>query len=173
MKNKIFQGVAFIALMVVARILPLPSLNTHQGKWSPKRVLAQFLPVRDASEFKDRQIQSIRAGILETGKDKFKISKAYLNEQLGDVGNVLKSARLIPAIEVSSMKGFAIQAVEKDSVFAQLGLGSDDVIQEVNGIKLTDRKKGVEAFESLKSADKIVLKISRGTQLKTLSYEVK
>lgn len=173
MKNKIFQGVAFIALLVVARIIPLPAANKTQEKWSPKKVLAQFLPMRDEVGIKEREIQSIRAGILETGKDQFKISKAYLNEKLGDLGSVLSSAKLIPAIEVSSMKGFAIQSVEKDSVFAQLGLGSDDIIEEVNGIKLTTRDKGVEAFESLKTASKVTLKISRGSQLRTLSYEVK
>lgn len=173
MKNKIFQGVAFIALLVVARILPLPTANQTQEKWSPKKVLAQFLPMRDEVAVKEREIQSIRAGILETGKDQFKISKAYLDEKLGDMGSVLKSAKLIPAIEVSSMKGFAIQAIEKDSVFAQLGLGSDDIIEEVNGIKLTDREKGMAAFESLKTATRITLKVSRGSQVKNLSYEVK
>lgn len=71
------------------------------------------------------------------------------------------------------MKGFLLQSIEDDSVFASLGLGAGDVLKEVNGIVLDNAGKGLEAFTALKGSRKIELTVSRGGQDQVISYEVK
>lgn len=114
-----------------------------------------------------------REGITALGENQFQIRQAYLEEQLNDLSNVLQTAKAIPAIEGGKMKGFLIQSIDEDSVFASLGLGAGDVLKEVNGIVLDNAGKGLEAFQALKGSKKIELTVTRGGREQTISYEVK
>lgn len=116
---------------------------------------------------------SPREGISLKGENQYQIKQSFLDSQLGNLQNVLQTAHAIPAIEGGKMKGFLIQAIDEDSVFASLGLGAGDVLKEVNGIVLDNAGKGLEAFSALKGSRKIELRVSRGGQDQTLSYEVK
>lgn len=172
-KRQILSGVVLVGLMAVARILPIPGIQSDSARVTTGKIMAQFLPFYESKPKSERNLQSIHANVLEVGKDEYKISQAFFNEQLGDIKNLMKTTRLIPAVEVSSMKGFAIQSIEKDSVFAQLGLTSDDIIREVNGVELNSLAKGQEAFEALKQSKRIELTVKRGEQIRKIAYEVK
>lgn len=114
-----------------------------------------------------------REGISLRGENQYQIKQSFLDSQLGDLQNVLQTAKAIPAIEGGKMKGFLIQSIDEDSVFASLGLGAGDVLKEVNGIVLDNAGKGLEAFSALKGSRKIELRVTRGGQDQVISYEVK
>jgi type II secretion system protein C len=114
-----------------------------------------------------------REGISVVGENQFQIQQNFLESQLNDLSNVLQTAKAVPAIEGGKMKGFLIQSIDEDSVFATLGLGAGDVLSQVNGIVLDNAGKGLEAFTALKGSKKIELTITRGGKEQTLSYEVK
>ncbi|MFM8313975.1 MAG: PDZ domain-containing protein, partial [Deltaproteobacteria bacterium] len=73
----------------------------------------------------------------------------------------------------NKMKGFLIQTIEPDSPFASLGLTQGDVLLAANDVIFDNLGKGVEAFQVLRNARKIDLKVLRGGQEVQLSYEVK
>lgn len=116
---------------------------------------------------------SPREGISIRGENQYQIKQSFLQNQLGDLQNVLQTAKAIPAIEGGKMKGFLIQSIDEDSIFASLGLGAGDVLKEVNGIVLDNAGKGLEAFSALKESKKIELTITRAGQEQVISYEVK
>lgn len=116
---------------------------------------------------------SVRDGISTTGENRYQIQQGFLESQLNDLSNVLQTAKAVPAIEGGKMKGFLIQSIEEDSVFASLGLGAGDVLKEVNGIVLDNAGKGLEAFTALKGSKKIELTVTRNGQDQQISYEVK
>jgi len=116
---------------------------------------------------------SPREGITMSGANQYQIKQAFLDSQMGDLQNVLQTAKAIPAFEGGKMKGFLIQSIDQDSVFASLGLGAGDVLKEVNGIVLDNAGKGLEAFSALKGSRKIELTVTRNGQEQKLSYEVK
>lgn len=116
---------------------------------------------------------SSRDGIIVSGENRFQIKKAFLDEQMNNLANILQTAKAVPAIEGGKMKGFLIQSIEEDSIFSSLGLGEGDVLKQVNGITLDNAGKGLEAFTALKGSNKIELTINRGGQEQTLQYEVK
>ncbi|NBW99131.1 PDZ domain-containing protein [bacterium] len=107
------------------------------------------------------------------GENRYQIQQNFLDAQLNDLSNILQTAKAVPAIEGGKMKGFLIQSIDEDSIFASLGLGAGDVLKEVNGITLDNAGKGLEAFTALKGSKKIELTVTRGGQDQTLSYEVK
>ncbi|MFM8269889.1 MAG: type II secretion system protein GspC [Pseudomonadota bacterium] len=116
---------------------------------------------------------SVREGISTAGENRYQIQQSFLDAQLNDLSNLLQTAKAVPAIEGGKMKGFLIQSIEEDSVFASLGLGAGDVLKEVNGIVLDNAGKGLEAFTALKGSRKIELTVNRNGQDQQISYEVK
>jgi general secretion pathway protein C len=113
-------------------------------------------------------------GITPVSENSFAIKKNFLNEKLGNLNEILQTARAVPNIEAGTgkFKGFLIQSIESNSPFAQLGLRQGDVLTDVNDINLDNPGKGLEAFQKLKDSPKVTLVILRGGQKTTLSYEV-
>ncbi len=113
-------------------------------------------------------------GIMPKSETTFEIKQTYLDNQLKDLNTVLQTAKAVPFTDSSGhMKGFLMQSIDPESPFSQLGLRQGDVLAGVNDIVLDNAGKGLEAFQRLRSSNKIELKIMRGGQEMTLSYDVK
>ena len=112
-------------------------------------------------------------GINRVGENNYAVKQNYLEQQLKDINNVLQTAKAVPYTIDNKMKGFLIQTIEPDSPFASLGLTQGDVLLAANDVIFDNLGKGVEAFQVLRNARKIDLKVLRGGQEVQLSYEVK
>lgn len=113
-------------------------------------------------------------GIQPKSETSFEIKQSYLENQLKDLNTVLQTAKAVPFMDSSNkMKGFLMQSIDPDSPFSQLGLRQGDILSGVNDIVLDNAGKGLEAFQRLRSSSKIELKIVRGGQEMTLSYDVR
>ncbi len=111
--------------------------------------------------------------INKVGEFNYAVKLNYLEQQLKDINNVLQTAKAVPFTIDNKMKGFLIQNIEPDSPFASLGLSQGDVLLSANDVIFDNIGKGVEAFQVLRNARKIDLKVLRGGQEIPLSYEVK
>jgi general secretion pathway protein C len=120
--------------------------------------------------FKDGRLTE---GVNKLGENNYAIKQNYLDQQLKDINNVLQTAKAIPYTLDNKMKGFLIQNIEPDSPFASLGLSQGDILLSANDVIFDNLGKGVEAFQILRNAKRIDLKILRGGQEIPLSYEVK
>jgi general secretion pathway protein C len=112
-------------------------------------------------------------GINKVGENNYAIKQLYLEQQLKDINNVLQTAKAVPYTVGNKMKGFLIQNIEPESPFASLGLSQGDVLMSANDVVFDNLGKGVEAFQILRNAKRIELKVLRGGQEIPLSYEVK
>lgn len=112
-------------------------------------------------------------GINRLGESSYAVKQNYLEQQLKDINNVLKTALAVPYTMDNKMKGFLIQSIEPDSPFASLGLAQGDVLLSANDVIFDNLGKGVEAFQVLRNARRIDLKVLRGGQEIPFSYEVK
>lgn len=112
-------------------------------------------------------------GINRVGETSYAVKQNYLEQQLKDINNVLQTAKAVPYTMDNKMKGFLIQSIEPDSPFASLGLTQGDVLLSANDVVFDNLGKGVEAFQVLRNARRIDLKVLRGGQEIPFSYEVK
>lgn len=114
-------------------------------------------------------------GITPLSENSFSVKQGFLDSQLKDLNTVLQTAKAVPYQDPATgkMKGFLIQTIENDSAFAQLGIRQGDVLTGVNDIILDNAGKGLEAFNRLRSANQISLKVIRGGQEQVISYDVK
>jgi len=112
-------------------------------------------------------------GITPKTETSFEVKSSFLDAQLNNLNDILQTAKAVPYMDGGKMKGFLIQSIEQDSVFASLGIRQGDVLTSVNDINLDNIGKGVEAFQRLRKATKIELKVMRGGQAVPLTFEVK
>ncbi|MFM8316338.1 MAG: PDZ domain-containing protein, partial [Deltaproteobacteria bacterium] len=115
----------------------------------------------------------VTEGINKVGENNYAVKQNYLETQLKDINNVLQTAKAVPYTVDNKMKGFLIQSIDPDSPFASLGLSQGDVLVSANDVVFDNLGKGVEAFQILRNAKRIDLKILRGGQQIPLTYEVK
>ncbi|MBI1861019.1 MAG: PDZ domain-containing protein [Deltaproteobacteria bacterium] len=114
-------------------------------------------------------------GIMPTSENAFSVRRSFLDEKLGNLNQILQTARAVPFLEpgTNKFKGFLVQSIDPDSPFASLGVRQGDVLSGVNDILLDNPGKGLEAFTKLKNSPRVSLKVIRGGQEMEITYDVK
>ena len=115
----------------------------------------------------------IKAGVKKTGKNTYKIDRDMLNEQLDDLGNLSRQARVIPHYRQGKPQGFKIVGVRPGSLYSHIGVRSGDVLKSVNGDEISSPTKALELYEKLKNSDGVTLDIERRGRKTTLEYLIK
>jgi general secretion pathway protein C len=112
-------------------------------------------------------------GIVPVNENNFVVKSNFLEGQLNDLNTILQTAKAVPYMDAGKMKGFLIQSIDPDSLFASLGIRQGDILSGVNDIQLDNIGQGVTAFQRLRKASRIELRVIRGGQEVPLTYEVK
>lgn len=114
-------------------------------------------------------------GIKPVSETQYEVQKSFLESKLTNLNQILQTARAVPYTDPATQKfrGFLIQSIDFDSPFSELGLRQGDILTGVNEILLDNPGKGLEAFQALRNADNINLKIIRGGRDSSLNYSVK
>jgi len=86
---------------------------------------------------------------------------------------VLAAVPVRPARDPLSneVRGLRIKSIQSGSVFERLGLHSDDIVLEVNGLAAVDRDQLFQELRSLGS-DTLVVKVERLGGVRTLTYRL-
>jgi type II secretion system protein C len=95
------------------------------------------------------------------------ISKA-LAEQLKSDNNMVMSSIAVKA----AADGLRVVAVDRGSVAQRMGIAPDDILQEVNGHRLSSSEDMNKVYETLKNATSFDLKVLRRGRPETLRYEI-
>ena len=91
------------------------------------------------------------------------MTQAYRNKLLStDFTKVLQDAKASPNVVDGELKGFILTRVRKDSIYEKAGLQNDDIVEEINGIPLTDTSQAIKLLQSLRNESEIELRINRG-----------
>ena len=115
----------------------------------------------------------IKEGVKKTGKNTYQIDRDMLNEQLEDLGNLSRQARVIPHYRQGKPQGFKIVGVRPGSLYSHIGVRSGDVLKSVNGDEISSPTKALELYEKLKNSDGVTLDIERRGRKTTLEYLIK
>lgn len=102
------------------------------------------------------------------------VSKTLADKIRADNNIVLSTVAVKTLVDKNGQSnGFQIVAVDKGSIAEKMGLVANDILQEVNGQKLTASENGKSVQDSFKNTSKFEVKILRGNQTKMLFYKVK
>lgn len=111
--------------------------------------------------------------VRKLGDDRFMIGRDEVNHQLENLSTLFTQMRAVPSMKDGNTQGFRVFAIRRGSLFQQLGLRNNDVVQRINGMELTDPTRAMGLFEQLKAESRLSVDVLRGGEPRTLSYEIR
>ena len=101
------------------------------------------------------------------------IDPAYWNQQINDIPALASQVGVDIYRENNVQKGFKLLSSRGNQLLSDLGLQPGDILYEVNGIKLNNAHNGLMAYQKIKNASQITLKIGREGRMMTRLYSIK
>ncbi|MBW7991190.1 MAG: hypothetical protein FVQ84_14400 [Planctomycetes bacterium] len=98
--------------------------------------------------------------------------KAFL-ARVGGMEAIIKAVEVAPYLEDGQEKGVRITGLEGLSMARFVGFENGDVIQNINGSTVTNRRKAFQILRKARSQSSIDIQLLRGQQEKKLSFGIK
>jgi general secretion pathway protein C len=98
------------------------------------------------------------------------VKRADLRRSLLNINKLLSQVRVRPHFKDGTEDGLEITQIQRDSIFASLGLKDGDIIQKINNKPIKTPDEVMAFYQELKSGSRISISITRGQKLKTINY---
>lgn len=123
-----------------------PDGDLGEGDASPRPTLA------------DRTIApELAAGITCATEDTCTIKRSVIDALFADPASLTRQARIVPALREGETVGFKLYGIRTGSLPKLLGLKNGDLVQTVNGKKLTSVDTAMEVYGAARKAQKLDL----------------
>ena len=148
-------------------------LRHDDGSLSELNLQEVAAPQAQASNVKRRRApEQERYKVQAVGENRWSIPSSEAERARSNLGELLKSAHLVPNVKNGSTEGFMVRMIRPNSLLAQLGLQVGDVVMEVNGIELSSPEKALQIFTQLRDARNISLGLVRNGEQLSFDYAV-
>ncbi len=111
--------------------------------------------------------------IRRTSEGAYVVDRRKIEETIQNPQQLMTDARLQPMFNDGRQEGFVLKEVRVGGLYHRLGLRNNDVLLGINQYNITDPEAALQAFNALRGADRIVLRILRNGKRKTLVYQIK
>ena len=102
---------------------------------------------------------------------KIKMSSDYKAKLLGpEFTKVLQDAKASPNVVNGKLRGFVLTRIREDSIYRKSGLQNGDIVEEINGVLLTDTAQAIKLLNSLRNESEIELRVVRSGN--PLNFEI-
>ena len=101
------------------------------------------------------------------------INKRAFLARVGGMEAILKKVKVAPYIEGGEEKGVRITGLEDLSMARYVGFENGDIIQNINGSTVTNRRKAFQILRKARSQSSIKIQLLRNQQEKKLSFGIK
>ncbi len=101
------------------------------------------------------------------------INKKTFLARVGGMEAILKKVEVAPYLEDGQEKGVRITGLEDFSMARYVGFQNGDVIQNINGSTVTNRRKAFQILRKVRSQSSINIQLLRNQQQKQLSFGMK
>ena len=122
---------------------------------------------------KDKKSGVDTAGIEKSGKDKYIVDRALVEEMEKNpqaLGNIRWQQK---EDENGNIIGFRMAGIRRSSVLYKLGVKNGDIVHNVNGQALTSLNAAMDAYGSLSNSNNFSFEITRRKKRRTLQYEIR
>ncbi len=125
-------------------------------------------PTESKAFLKNRKMPGI-----ENAGNKFKISKALLDEKMKDIASVLTQARALKIQNPDGSLSFKMTEMDPQGIFPYLGLQDQDIITSINGKPIYDMNEVMSLFARIKNLEQLSLGIKREGSDSLQEYSIK
>lgn len=112
-------------------------------------------------------------GIVRVDATTWRVSRDLFLKQAGSLEAISAHARLLPYRAPGQPPGLLITRLWRDSLLRKIGLRTGDVLQNLNGLSITDPNEAPQAFQQLQNEATIRLDILRRNRTATFTYELR
>jgi len=94
-----------------------------------------------------------------------RMTSEFKNRMIGDdLPKTLQDAKAEPNIDKESgqLKGFKLTRIREGSAYQKAGLQNDDIVEEINGVPLTNTAAAISLLQSLRKENNIEIRVNRG-----------
>jgi general secretion pathway protein C len=102
----------------------------------------------------------------------FKIQRSIVDKVLANQGSLMKAARVIPHEEDGRVVGVRLYGIRRTSLLGRLGIRNGDMLRTINGFDMTSPDSALQAYTTLRSADKLTLAVKRQNKDMTIDYNI-
>lgn len=141
----------------------------------PKTELHRSLRKKKAGKIATTSVETIAPIATEPPPPNFKeegferkekeiiMSQSYRSKLLTtEFTKVLQDAKATPNMVDGELKGFILTRIRKESIYEKAGLQNDDIVEEINGVPLTDVSQSIKLLNSLRQESEIEVRVIRG-----------
>lgn len=111
-------------------------------------------------------------GIEKISDTRFNIQRGLVDKVLANQGSLMRTARVIPHEENGRVVGVKLYGIRRSSLLGRLGIRNGDMLRTINGFDMTSPDSALEAYSSLRSADKLTLAVKRQNNEMTIEYNI-
>jgi type II secretory pathway component PulC len=116
--------------------------------------------------------EELSDGIEKISDTQFKIQRSIVDKVLANQGSLMKAARVIPHEEDGRVVGVRLYGIRRTSLLGRLGIRNGDMLRTINGFDMTSPDSALEAYTTLRSADKLTLALKRKNKDMTIDYNI-
>jgi len=107
------------------------------------------------------------------GTENVRLERSEIDSALNNINQLMQQARVRPYFQNGRPSGLLLSHIRQNSLFAQLGLKSGDIIKGVNGRRIQTVEDALSFYNSLKSESSVRLQLERGGREKTIAYRIR
>lgn len=149
-------------------------VNKRRQKGGPKMDLANSLAPSGGGYATTPPPDSFKEDGFDRKGNEIQMNESYRDRLLTvDFAKVLQDAKAAPNIVDNQLKGFILTKIRKDSVYEKSGFMDGDVIEEINGVSLTDTAQTIKFLNALRGEKEIEVRFRRGGQVQNKTLNVR
>lgn len=145
----------------IVRIEPGRVVLNHNGKDEALYLSIPKITVETSNPKRIGMNSSNRNGIRKINDTQRIVSQQSLRQQLNNLPSLLRQAKAVPHSENGDNLGFKVVEIQTGSLFEDLGLQKDDIIQTVNGTSVRSAEDALNAYRRLRTSKTFQLSLLR------------
>jgi general secretion pathway protein C len=111
-------------------------------------------------------------GIRQVSENKYEVSRATIDQQLGNLSTISTQARIVPSFKNGVANGFKLFSIQPGSLYAAMGVQNGDVIQRINGYEINSPDRALELLQKLRESSAVSIELERGGQPLKKDYNI-
>ena len=111
-------------------------------------------------------------GIRQVSENKYEVSRATIDQQLGNLSTISTQARIVPSFKNGVANGFKLFSIQPGSLYAAMGVQNGDVIQRINGYEINSPDRALELLQKLRESSAVSIEFERGGQPLKKDYNI-
>jgi general secretion pathway protein C len=112
------------------------------------------------------------AKITKVSDTQYNVERSLVDELLQNQAQLMRSARIVPEKEGGDVVGIRLMRIREGTLLSHLGMQNGDRLDSINGFKMGDPQKALEAYGRLRTADKLSVQINRKGTPTTLEFNI-